>query len=458
MPFSAPLPAALSDALCETARLRLASVRMRTFNAVLICTIGIGLTQRIDLCLGWLACALTSQALDYAACRRLAARAAHGLTHKDKLAFAAWTGATVSVYASAGLGYWMFGGVAGMVTALLLLCAGLLHVSVTTHAARSVMIASVAPYLINLFGLALVHGPASGAYGWGEAIAVAAAMIGFFSNFNKGADLLQATVSKLRAALIDADYQRAAAEARRREAEQANDAKSRFLANMSHELRTPLSAIIGFNEILSENAVEDGRAGDVKDHQRVNAAAERLQRLINELLDITKIETGRMLFHLQPYDPVTLAREAAEAVRPQIEANGNQFELAIDPDLSDGCSDPLRISQGLINLLSNAAKFTKAGTIRLEVRRDADTIMFVVSDTGCGIAPEHLATLFQPFTQTDSAMAYQHGGAGLGLALTRRIARALGGDAWASSEVGVGSVFTLRVAAIVEQPADAMAA
>jgi signal transduction histidine kinase len=458
MPSPSPLPAATSEALCETAHLRLASIRIRLFNAVLICTIGVGLTQRIDLCLAWLACALTTQALDYAACRRLAARAAQGLTHTDKLAFAAWTGATVSVYASAGLGYWIYGGVAGMVTALLLLCAGLLHVSVTTHAARSVMFASVTPYLVILCGLALIYGPISGAYGWVEAIAVAAAMIGFFSNFKKGADLLEATVSKLRAALSDADHQRAAAETRHREAELANDAKSRFLANMSHELRTPLNAILGFNELLSESAVEDGRAGDVKDHQRVNAAAERLLRLINELLDITKIETGRMLFDLHAYDPVTLARDAAETVRRLIEANGNRFELAIDPDLNDGWSDSFRISQGLINLLSNAAKFTKAGTIRLEVRRAADAIEFVVSDTGCGIAPERLGDLFQPFNQTDSAMTYHHGGAGLGLALTRRIARALGGDAWATSEVGVGSVFTLRVAAIVDQPANAMAA
>lgn len=145
----------------------------------------------------------------------------------------------VSVYASAGLGYWIYGGVAGMVTALLLLCAGLLHVSVTTHAARSVMFASVTPYMVILCSLALIYGPISGAYGWGEAIAVAAAMIGFFSNFKKGADLLQATISKLRAALSNADHQRAAAETRHREAELAHDAKSRFLANMSHELRLP---------------------------------------------------------------------------------------------------------------------------------------------------------------------------------------------------------------------------
>lgn len=180
--------------------------------------------------------------------------------------------------------------------------------------------------------------------------------------------------------------------------------------------------------------------------------------MINELLDITKIETGRMLFDLHAHDPVTLALDAAETVRRLIEANGNRFELAIDSDLNDGWSVSFRISQGLINLLSNAAKFTKAGTIRLEVRRAADAIEFVVSDTGCGIAPERLCDLFQPFNQTDSAMTYQHGGAGLGLALTRRIARALGGDAWATSEVGVGSVFTLRVAAIVDQPANAMAA
>jgi signal transduction histidine kinase len=457
-PALALLSSAESATLRETALLRQDSVRVRILNAILICTIGIGLTQRIDLSLAWLTATATMQGLDWLACRRLSARADSGLVQADKLAFAGWTFVTVSVFASAGVLYWVFGGLAGKITAILLLCAGLLHVSVTTYTARSVMVASITPYLIILCGLTLIHAPLSGVYGWPETIAAAAALIGFFSNFRKGADLLNATLSKLRGALVEADDQRATAEARRREADEANDAKSRFLANMSHELRTPLNAIIGFNELLAESAVEDGRAADVKDHQRVNAAAERLLRLINELLDITKIESGRMLFDLRDYDPAEIARDAADTVRPLVEANGNRFELEIAPDLGRGHADPFRISQGVINLLSNAAKFTKGGLVRLQVRRDNDVIAFIVSDTGCGIPADRIGHLFQPFAQADATVAHSHGGTGLGLALTRRIARALGGDAWATSETGKGSVFTMTVAAGVRQPIMTMAA
>jgi len=228
-------------------------------------------------------------------------------------------------------------------------------------------------------------------------------------------------------------------------AEAANAAKSHFLAMMSHELRTPLNAIIGYTEILREDAGDEGY--DVTDHDRVLVAARRLLHLINEILDLSKVESGRMVLHIQNTDVGDVAREAVDAVRPQAEANGNRVVLEVQPGLPLVRTDDFKLGQCLLNLLSNASKFTQGGVISLRVSARSDKVVFEIADTGIGIPADKLETLFEPFVQAESSTTRTFGGTGLGLAITRRMAQLMGGDVSVRSEIGKGSVFTLTIAA-----------
>lgn len=232
--------------------------------------------------------------------------------------------------------------------------------------------------------------------------------------------------------------------AAREDADAANVSKSQFLTSMSHELRTPLNAIIGYSEILMEEAEADGRDTDIADLQRVLSSARQLLHLINEILDLSKIEAGRMDVSASEFDVGALVSEAAATVRPNVEKNGSKLKLEIDADVGIACTDSFKLNQCLLNLLSNAAKFTKDGEITIHARRDGDAIEVAVSDTGIGMTVEQVGRLFNAFVQADALTARRYGGTGLGLALTRRIMQMLGGDVTAASVQGVGSTFTLR--------------
>ena len=234
---------------------------------------------------------------------------------------------------------------------------------------------------------------------------------------------------------------------------QANQAKSTFLANMSHELRTPLNAIIGYSEMLHEEARESGQIATAEDLKRVYNAGKHLLTLINDILDLSKIEAGKTHLELRNFDLDELVTEVVATVQPLITKNANSLELLKPARLGEMHADLTKVRQNLFNLLSNAAKFTEAGKISFEINRlhrsETDWITFRVTDTGIGMNEEQIGKLFQPFTQVDASTTRKHGGTGLGLAITRRFCQMMGGDITVESQPGVGSTFTLRLPAVV---------
>ncbi len=234
-------------------------------------------------------------------------------------------------------------------------------------------------------------------------------------------------------------------------AEAANRAKSTFLANMSHELRTPLNVIIGYSEMIEEVANELNAPDIIPDLQRITASGRHLLMLINDILDLSKIEAGRMQLYVEPFDLATLIRDLTDSIQPLVEKNGNTFKLRCPDQLGEMISDPLKVRQCLYNLLSNAGKFTENGAIVLEIFRQPqdgdDWIIFRVSDTGIGMTAEQISRLFQPFVQGDPSATRKFAGTGLGLAITHHYCRMMGGDIEAESELGKGSHFTIRLPA-----------
>jgi len=232
-------------------------------------------------------------------------------------------------------------------------------------------------------------------------------------------------------------------------AEQANRAKSQFLANMSHELRTPLNAIIGYSEMLQEECETDGNNEYVLDLQRIYGAGRHLLTLINDILDLSKIEAGRMELEVTEFDARSMVDEAVATIRPVVEEKGNALTVQFHGAPGTIRSDVTRLKQCLFNLLSNAGKFTENGTVTLAVSRqphnEAEWIHFRVSDTGIGMTSEQLTKLFQAFTQADVTTTRKYGGTGLGLVITRKLAVMMGGDVTVESTPGEGSTFTIGV-------------
>ena len=233
-----------------------------------------------------------------------------------------------------------------------------------------------------------------------------------------------------------------------RQLQLATDNKSQFVSSMSHELRTPLNAIIGLTEMMVTNAARFGTEKALEPLQRVNRAGTHLLGLINQVLDLSKIEAGKLELNPQTVQLAPLIEEVIGTARQLAEQNKNRLILTAQKNLGALTVDPLRLRQILLNLLSNACKFTKEGEVKLQARRMADgrdVIELSVSDTGIGMTPEQQAKLFEEFTQADATTAQRFGGTGLGLAITRKLARMMGGDVTVTSEPGKGSAFTVRL-------------
>jgi signal transduction histidine kinase len=235
------------------------------------------------------------------------------------------------------------------------------------------------------------------------------------------------------------------AEEAREVAEVANRAKNDFLAVMSHELRTPLNAIVGYAELL-----HDGVAGPVTDLQReqlerVQLSARHLVELVDDILSFSRLESGQDNLRIAPIELAAVTREAGALVEPVVAAKGLKFTIDAPNENATFTSDPAKVRQVLVNLLSNAIKFTDDGGIRLASRVENGRVIFDVEDTGIGIAPEHQEQVFETFWQVDQTATRKAGGAGLGLSVSRRLARALGGDLVLESEIGRGSRFRFWV-------------
>jgi len=239
----------------------------------------------------------------------------------------------------------------------------------------------------------------------------------------------------------------------KRAAENANRAKSMFLANMSHELRTPLNAIIGYSEMLEEETEELGKDTVVDDLRKIQSAGKHLLALINDILDLSKIEAGKMGLNLETFPVAQMIEEITSTVQPSSEKNSNTLHVDVAQAVGEMCADLTKVRQILLNLLSNACKFTDHGQISLRISRKTiqhrDCLEFEVRDTGIGITEEQQQNLFREFSQADSSIVRKYGGTGLGLAITRRFAQLMQGTIKVQSQFGQGSTFTVLLPAVV---------
>ncbi|AFZ25628.1 signal transduction histidine kinase [Cylindrospermum stagnale PCC 7417] len=244
-------------------------------------------------------------------------------------------------------------------------------------------------------------------------------------------------------------------------AEAASKAKSRFLANVSHELRTPLNAVIGLSQLLQDDATDLGLSEDfITDLETINSAGRHLLELINDILDLSKIEAGKITLYPETFEIGTLINNVVLTVKSAIEKNGNVLEVNCDRQLGMMYADQTRMRQVLLNLLSNAAKFTTNGIVTLTVKSEKQDLLrntpfgiitFTVNDTGIGMSPSQQQQLFQPFTQGDNSTTKKYGGTGLGLAISRHFCQMMGGEIIVKSQPGVGSTFTVRLPLTVQE-------
>ena len=250
----------------------------------------------------------------------------------------------------------------------------------------------------------------------------------------------------------EAEQARLEAEQARQKAEVASQTKSQFLANMSHELRTPLNAIIGYSEMLQEEAEDLDLEPDnfTPDLQKIQSSGKHLLGLINDVLDLSKIEAGKMELFLETFELNTMLNEVVATVQPLAEKRANSLTVEFDHHLGNLHTDLTKLRQMLLNLMSNAAKFTENGQIRLEAKHDGEWVTFCVVDNGIGMTVDQLKKLFEPFTQGDSSMTRRYGGTGLGLAITQKFVQMLGGTIWVESEFGYGSTFVLSLPVIAQ--------
>ncbi|NEP84666.1 MAG: HAMP domain-containing protein [Okeania sp. SIO3B3] len=239
-------------------------------------------------------------------------------------------------------------------------------------------------------------------------------------------------------------------------AEAANQAKSMFLANMSHELRTPLNAIIGYSEMLTEDAIDMGYDDLEADLAKIRQAGQHLLAIINDILDLSKIEAGKIQVDAEIFEVAWLVNEVVNTIQPLVEKNTSKLIVELPPHAVEMHTDPTKLRQILVNLMSNAAKFTEQGTVNLLVTHEVELswLCFIVKDTGIGMDEAQVAKIFEPFIQADLSTTRKYGGTGLGLAISQRFCKMIGGKITVTSQVGAGSTFTVHIPTHLDVVAD----
>ena len=277
---------------------------------------------------------------------------------------------------------------------------------------------------------------------------------------DEGQDELSRLARTFNAMAVDLRAARQSEEEARLAAEEANRAKSTFLANMSHELRTPMNAIIGYGEMLVEEAEDTGQDDLIPDLNKILAAGRHLLALINDILDLSKIEAGKMTLYVETIHIPDLVSDVVATIDPLVAKNRNRLVLEVEEGLGPLKADETKVRQTLFNLLSNAAKFTSDGTVTLGCRRTGPAgdhrFLFTVTDTGIGMTPEQLAKVFDEFTQADASTTRKFGGTGLGLSICKKFCTLMGGDLRAESVYGEGSRFVVELPAVVDDTTESI--
>ncbi|MFN7281491.1 MAG: hybrid sensor histidine kinase/response regulator, partial [Brevundimonas sp.] len=383
----------------------------------------------------WLGFVAVSQFIDWLAFRRLRLNPTIEPSAPYKVALCATAAMNVIVYSGIAVVLWVTGGEAGRLFAMIQVAGALLHVSLHMHHVRSLLLSAVVPHSLFFLGLPMMEGVRTGR--WEDFLIVIGGVL-FMTHLVVAVRQSSMTTK----ALQDANDQ---ANAERKKAQVASAAKSDFLAVVSHEIRTPMNAVISAANLLRRTRLDREQREHVS---MLLDAGDVLVGLLNDVLDFSKIEAGKMQLESSEMDLRDKLASLGRLWQPKAEANGVRLMMEIASDVPVSVrTDPLRFQQILFNLLSNAVTFTEDGTISVSVGWEATQQRLVVSvaDTGCGIAPERLANIFDSFEQADAGTTRRYGGTGLGLAISRRLAEIMGGSLKAESILEQGSTFTLSL-------------
>lgn len=431
--------------LRDAALTRAGGTNHRLWLVLWFAVLGWPLIGSFALALAWAVLTAGAQALDRWAALRVVQAINPDKVRRAGVWFFAACGLSSLIFPQIAVMAWFMGGEAGRVAALFTAAGALVHTAVLAHRIRLLFVILGGPYLFIIVAPLFSLPNLGGHFNLIEGVSVTAAAAVFLLQIQNAFSMNRAAMAALEAARSEAEQRREAAEA-------ASRAKSEFLANMSHELRTPLNAIINYSEILEEDLSANGQAEQRDDAMRVSSAGRHLLSLINEVLDLAKVEAGHAIVNVEAVDVATMARDLLDALRPVAEGKGLYLKLELDSHVDVIVTDSLKLKQCLLNLLANACKFTERGGVTLTIlcRREAPDpiIEFVVADTGIGIEPAKHEAVFRPFEQADGSITRRFGGAGLGLTITREFTHLLGGRLTLQSTPSVGTAITMTLPSI----------